>query len=192
MVSIVIFGLSNKNRNALKNEADKIFNFLRNVQAQATRLSPVITATNDGNRTLNRTLNVANFRPSNGFFEIRVLRVTLISNDPNFSVLATNTAFAEIDRKIQLNFRNLDNNTNVTINNNNYNFGAVVNNNSPISLFAVILLSNGRYAIGFRTDGNVALSNLERLGIVVSMRGVNRRHLIELRNNRARIQIYTR
>ncbi len=188
MVSIVIFGLSNKNRNALKNEADKIFNFLRNVQAQATRLSPVITATNIGNRTL----NVANFRPSNGFFEIRVLRVTLISNQPNFSVLATNTAFAEIDRKIQLNFLNLDNNTNVTINNNNYNFGAVVNNNSPISLFAVILLSNGRYAIGFRTDGNVALSNLERLGIVVSMRGLNRRHLIELRNNTARIQIYTR
>jgi len=189
---IAVFSLSNKKRIVLRNDAEKIFNFLKNVQAQATKVSPVIIGNpNNQNIQINLPVNLPDGnRPSNGFFEMRTYRMALVNinnnpvNNPTLQRLP-NLTFNEIDRNI---------NVGIDVRDNQFNsfFSPTEPNSYPISMVCVFLVRNQIYYVGFRTNGAIAVARNNRvMNIRVSMPGLNRRHRIEMPNNSIRFEIYS-
>lgn len=190
ILSTVFININNKKRVVLRNDAEKIFKFLKNVQAIATKNSPVIT-TNQFNGTFNT--NIFNNLQPNRFFEARTYRLSLINNNNvnfgNFQRI-NNLSFSEIDRNIIISVDDNINNLNVNC------FGDQQQGFNPVSLVAIILTNNNRIAIPFRTNGVIALNpaNLgtdRTLRLSLSMRNLNRRHVIMLPGESARIEIYS-
>ncbi len=178
---IAIFSLSNKKRIVLRNDAEKIFNFLKNVQAQATKVSPVIVG-NPNNLRIN--LPDGN-QPANRFFEMRTYRVALVNNNNSTLQRLPNLTFNEIDRNI---------NVGIDVRDNQFNsfFSPTDRNSYPISMICVFLVRNQIYYVGFRTNGGIAVAGNNRvMNIRVSMPGLNRRHRIEMPNNSIRFEIYS-
>lgn len=189
ILSTVFININNKKRVVLRNDAEKIFKFLKNVQAIATKNSPVIT-TNQFNGTFNT--NIFNNLQPNRFFEARTYRLSLINNNVNFGNFQriNNLSFSEIDRNIIISVDDNINNLNVNC------FGDQQQGFNPVSLVAIILTNNNRIAIPFRTNGVIALNptNLgtdRTLRLSLSMRNLNRRHVIMLPGESARIEIYS-
>lgn len=191
ILSTVFININNKKRVVLRNDAEKIFKFLKNVQAIATKNSPVIT-TNQFNGTFNT--NIFNNLQPNRFFEARTFRLSFINDDNiidlrNFQII-DNLSFSEIDRNIIISVDDNINNLNVNC------FGDQQQGFNPVSLVAIILTNNNRIAIPFRTNGVIALNptNLgtdRTLRLSLSMRNLNRRHVIMLPGESARIEIYS-
>lgn len=190
---VAIFSLSNKKRVVLKSDAEKIFNFLKNVQAQATKVSPVILGnTNNQNIQINLPLNLPDGnRPANGFFEMRTYRMALVDIDTNNINLQRlpNLTFNEIDKNV---------NVGIDVRDNRFSslFFSTVSNSYPISMVCVFLVRNQIYYVGFRTNGVIAVPENNQgmnrvMNIRVSMSGLNRRHRIEIPNNSIRFEIYS-
>lgn len=171
IVGVSIMGVTNQKRNALKNDADKIYNFLKNAQAQATKMSPVIL----GNRN---NINIQNNLIPNSPEVLRIYKLVLVNNNanPNFQRLES---LAELNKNTRLEIQ-----ANPT---NNLPF----QNTDPISIVAIIRGSvpqNSWIAVGFRTNGQIVLSN-SNVNIIVFMQGLNRRHVIRLQNDSSNITI---
>lgn len=187
MIGVAVVGVNNQKRNALRNDAEKIYNFLKTTQSQSTKFSPIIL--NNNNKV--DIGNLINNNPANHFFELRAYRFVVFDNNGNVNLQLMNS-FNEVNRNTRI--------TIVGTNDQNVNtqprFDILQNNSNPISTFAVILFVNDnqiqRFPIGFRTDGRVALpNNIPNIRIRVSMQGVNRRHFVELTNNEVRIELYS-
>ncbi|MFN4219431.1 MAG: Tfp pilus assembly protein FimT/FimU [bacterium] len=198
MIGVSVVSLNNQKRNALKNDADKIYNFLKNAQAQATKISPVIISQlSNQNNNVTTIVSTTNFNFTNNevlkTYKFVFLNVNsniinlLLPNDPN----DRNVNFHILDRLAEMN-----RNTRIHIYGanvgGNYNFPFP--NSDPISIVAVIRHMAGNnnrwFAIGFRTNGQVILpANTNQVDIRVFMQGLNRRHVIRMQNNSSNITI---
>lgn len=193
VVGLALMGSTNNKRTILRAEAEKIFKFLKTVQVNATKFAPsVLNLPNDLNSNLFlQPGNFGNVQAVNGFFEIATFRLSLVNfNNPGNPVLQrlNDMNLSEINKSVQITFEgNSDGNLNV------FPMNEIPNN--PISLVACILSrGNNPVFIGFRTDGRIVLPggiNNSRLRIRISMRGLNRRHVIELPNESIRFEIHS-
>ncbi|MCS7165012.1 MAG: type II secretion system protein [Candidatus Calescibacterium sp.] len=194
VVGLALMGSTNNKRTILRAEAEKIFKFLKTVQVNATKFAPTVLNPPDN---LNSNLflrpgNFGNVRAANGFFEIATFRLSLVNfnsrNNPAFLQRLNDMNLSEINRSVQITFEG-----NRTGDLNIFPTNEIPNN--PISLVACILsMGNDPVFIGFRTDGRIVLQggiNNSRLRIRISMRGLNRRHFIELPHESIRFEIYS-
>ncbi|MCS7243616.1 MAG: type II secretion system protein [Candidatus Calescibacterium sp.] len=190
---VAIVNMRNKERVILRTGAEGVFKFLKAVQSNATKVSPVILNTPNPappNSPLLLQGIFNNPQPANGIFEIRAFRLSIFDfNNPNNPAVqrVNNMNLVEgVDRKTVITFVSNNVNGNLSV----FPNGQVPN--FPISMIAGILLNNNnRVFIGFRTDGRVVLPGGANMNIRISRQGLRRRHVIVLPNESIRFELYS-
>ncbi|MEN3014737.1 MAG: type II secretion system protein [bacterium] len=184
VTAAIFLNFNSKNNAILRSDAEKIFNFLKNMQVAATKLSPMITLVQN---ISNPTLMIGGLPNNPNRFEMRFLSLRIV-----------NQTFVNVNTHLfnYATFQELNPKVNVTANvipQQRFNLYANLNNEYPISLVGIIFTTDRRRVlIGFRTDGSIALpTNIQggNMDINISMNGVNRRYMIRLQDRQLNFQL---
>jgi prepilin-type N-terminal cleavage/methylation domain-containing protein len=168
-IIIIIIGagfgmLSSRKNYEYKAEVDKIYKFITDAQANATKSSPVITANNQLIRSI--SFNLPNNMPDipNNQSYIALFTINKILNN---NVASLNLEYFEkIRREVVINDNNMQGTSQQVMINYNSSFNLPTfydqnylflnNNNYPISYMVLIRNNNRFLPIVFRTDGSLA------------------------------------
>ncbi|MGB9638660.1 MAG: prepilin-type N-terminal cleavage/methylation domain-containing protein [bacterium] len=167
-IIIIIIGagfsmFSSRKNYEYKAEVDKIYKFITDAQANATKSSPVITANNQLIRSI--SFNLPNNMPDipNNQSYIALFTINKILNN---NVASLNLEYFEkIRREVVINDNNMQGTSQQVMINYNSSFNLPTfydqnlflnNNNYPISYMVLIRNNNRFLPIVFRTDGSLA------------------------------------